>query len=66
MKKKKIVIENFQKKINDLDFLKQFIDNQGKIIPRSITGVNVQNQKQISKAIKRNRVFGLLPFIIAE
>jgi len=52
-------------KINykDVDLLKLFITEQGKITPRRLTGVTLQQQRQIAKAIKRARLIALLPFI---
>jgi len=47
----------------DIDLLKLFINEQGKILPRRATGVTVQQQRQISKAIKRARMLSLLPFV---
>lgn len=47
----------------DIDLLKLFVTEQGKILPRRATGVTVQQQRQIAKAIKRARVLSLLPFV---
>jgi small subunit ribosomal protein S18 len=47
----------------DIDLLKLFITEQGKILPRRATGVTVQQQRQISKAIKRARMLSVLPFV---
>ena len=47
----------------DIDLLKLFITEQGKILPRRATGVTVQQQRQIAKAIKRARALSLLPFV---
>ena len=47
----------------DIDLLKLFITEQGKILPRRSTGVTVQQQRQIAKAIKRARGLSLLPFV---
>ena len=47
----------------DIDLLKLFITEQGKILPRRAPGVTVQQQRQIAKAIKRARVLSLLPFV---
>ena len=47
----------------DIELLKLFITEQGKILPRRATGVTVQQQRQIAKAIKRARVLSLLPFV---
>jgi len=47
----------------DIDLLKLFVTEQGKILPRRATGVTVQQQRQIAKAIKRARALSLLPFV---
>jgi small subunit ribosomal protein S18 len=47
----------------DVEFLKQFINEQGKILPRRITGVSAKTQRQIARAIKRARHLALLPFV---
>ena len=46
----------------DIDLLKLFITEQGKILPRRATGITVQQQRRIAKAIKRARILSLLPF----
>jgi len=50
----------------DIDLLKLFITEQGKILPRRATGVTVQQQRQISKAIKRARILSLLPYVASN
>ena len=50
----------------DIDLLKLFITEQGKILPRRATGVTVQQQRQIAKAIKRARSLSLLPFVASN
>jgi len=50
----------------DIDLLKLFITEQGKILPRLATGVTVQQQRQIAKAIKRARILSLLPFVASN
>ena len=47
----------------DIDLLKLFVTEQGKILPRRATVVTVQQQRQIAKAIKRARSLSLLPFV---
>ena len=47
----------------DIDLLKLFITEQGKILPRRVTGITVQQQRRIAKAIKRARILSLLPFV---
>lgn len=47
----------------DVNLLKIFLTQQGKILPRRVTGLNIQQQKKIAKAIKRARIISLLPFV---
>lgn len=47
----------------DLELLKRFLNEQGKIIPRRITGVPAKFQRQLTRAVKRARHIGLLPFV---
>jgi small subunit ribosomal protein S18 len=47
----------------DVETLKQFITERGKIIPRRITGVSTHHQKLLTKAVKRARHMALLPFV---
>ena len=47
----------------DVDFLKRFIPERGKIMPRRISGVTAKDQRRIAKAIKRARTMALLPFV---
>ncbi len=46
----------------DIDLLKDFINENGKIIPARITGTKAHYQRQLSDAIKRARFLALLPF----
>ncbi|MBI2226996.1 MAG: 30S ribosomal protein S18 [Betaproteobacteria bacterium] len=46
----------------DIDLLKDFINENGKIIPARITGTKARYQRQLSDAIKRARFLALLPF----
>nr|YP_009295321.1 ribosomal protein S18 [Dasya binghamiae]AOH77333.1 ribosomal protein S18 [Dasya binghamiae] len=47
----------------DIDMLRKFINDQGKILSRRLTGLNAKQQKQITKSIKRARILALLPFL---
>jgi small subunit ribosomal protein S18 len=47
----------------DTEFLEQFINNQGKILPRRVTGVPARVQRQITTAVKRARHLALLPYV---
>jgi small subunit ribosomal protein S18 len=47
----------------DIDLLSLFLTEQGKILPRRATGVTVQQQRKLTKAIKQARILSLLPFV---
>ena len=47
----------------DIGFLKRFISSQAKIIDPKHTGVCAKHQRGLSRAIKRARIIGLLPFV---
>tara|TARA_B110000908_G_C10025510_1_gene344865 strand:+ start:380 stop:598 length:219 start_codon:yes stop_codon:yes gene_type:complete len=65
IKKQRFALIGTNQKIDykDIDLLKLFITEQGKILPRRATGVTVQQQRKIAKAIKRARILSLLPFV---
>ena len=46
----------------DLDILKGFVSESGKIVPSRITGTKSRYQRQLSEAIKRARYIALLPY----
>ncbi|MBE0506931.1 MAG: 30S ribosomal protein S18 [Marinospirillum sp.] len=46
----------------DLDLLKGYVTETGKIVPSRITGTKAKYQRQLSTAIKRARFLALLPF----
>jgi len=50
----------------DVDLLKKFITERGKILPRRITGLTAKQQRDLTTAIKRARLLALLPFINRE
>jgi small subunit ribosomal protein S18 len=50
----------------DVDLLRKFITERGKILPRRITGLTAKQQREMTKAIKRARILALLPFINQE
>jgi small subunit ribosomal protein S18 len=47
----------------DPEFLKKFLNEQGKILPRRLTGTSLKYQRKISRAIKRARNLALLPYV---
>jgi small subunit ribosomal protein S18 len=46
----------------DLDTLKAYISETGKIVPSRITGTKARYQRQLSSAVKRARFLALLPY----
>ena len=66
--KQKSALIGLSQKIDykDIDLLKLFITEQGKIIPRRATGITVKQQRKIAKAIKRARILSLLPFVASN
>jgi small subunit ribosomal protein S18 len=50
----------------DVDLLKIFVTEQGKILPRRATGITVQQQRRLAKAVKRARILALLPFVTSN
>ena len=67
-KKQKTSPIGFNQKIDykDIDLLRLFITDQGKILPRRATGVTVQQQRKLAKAIKRARILSLFPFVASN
>ena len=47
----------------DPEFLKKFLNEQGKNLPRRITGTSVKFQKKVATAVKRARHLALLPYL---
>ena len=57
-------LENHEGPIDykDLNLLKRFLSERGKIIPRRSSGVSAQQQRAVALAIKHARFLGLLPY----
>lgn len=47
----------------DPDFLLKFINEQGRILPRRLTGTSLKYQRKVSTAVKRARQLALLPYV---
>ena len=47
----------------DADFLIQFVNGQGKVLPRRITGNSLKYQRKVATAVKRARHLALLPYV---
>lgn len=47
----------------DVDMIKRFLNEQGKLLPRRVTGVSAKFQRQLTRATKRARHLSLIPFV---
>ena len=47
----------------DVRLLKKFVNDQGKIMPRRVTGTSAKMHRKVVSAIKRARTIGLMPFV---
>ncbi len=47
----------------DPDFLMAFINEQGKILPRRLTGTSLKYQRKVAQAVKRARHLALMPYV---
>jgi small subunit ribosomal protein S18 len=47
----------------DVEFLKKFLNEQGKLLPRRITGNSLKYQRKVSDAVKKARSMALLPYV---
>jgi len=50
----------------DVKILGNFLSDQGKILPRRVTGLSSKQQKKITKCIKTARIAALLPFVVGK
>ncbi|MFV0345744.1 MAG: 30S ribosomal protein S18 [Bacteroidales bacterium] len=48
----------------DPEFLKKFLNEQGKILPRRLTGTSLKFQRKVAQAVKRARHLALLPYVV--
>jgi len=67
-KKQKVSPIGINQKIDykDIDLLALFVTEQGKILPKRATGLTVQQQRKLAKAIKRARILSLFPFVASN
>lgn len=63
-KRKKVCYMCAGKQINykDVEILKKYINEKGKILPRRVTGACAKHQRYIAEQVKRARMIALLPF----
>ena len=50
----------------DVKVLANYLSEQGKILPRRVTGLSSKQQKKVAKLIKTARIAALLPFVIGK
>jgi small subunit ribosomal protein S18 len=47
----------------DANFLLKFVNEQGKILPRRLTGTSMKFQRKVAQAVKRARHLALMPYV---
>lgn len=47
----------------DVELLSKFLTEQGKILPRRVTGLTTKQQTRLTKEVKKARILALLPFV---
>ena len=47
----------------DANFLLKFVNEQGKLLPRRVTGTSMKYQNKVSQAVKRARHLALMPYV---
>ena len=75
MRRNKMAFQNKRKfcyfkenAITDIDYkdvklLKRFVNDQGKIMPRRVTGTSAKMHRKLVRAIKRSRSIALMPYV---
>ena len=48
----------------DGNFLLKLLNEQGKILPRRLTGTTLKNQRKVAQAVKRARHLAILPYVV--
>lgn len=56
--------KNKKFEFDNTSLLLEYLDDQKRILPRRITELSIKNQRQLTRAVKRARVLGLLPFVV--
>ena len=67
MEKTNTEVINFDElNYKDTNILIKFLSEQGKILPRRVTGLSSKQQKKVTKLIKMARISTLLPFVVGK
>ena len=67
--KKKVCAYCVDRQLEELDYkdinrMRRFITERGKISPRRITGLCPKHQRELASTIKKSRIVGLVPYIV--
>lgn len=54
--------EGIEVDYKQLDVLKNYLTEAGKIVPSRVTGTTVQNQRKVARAVKQARFLALIPY----
>ena len=65
-KKESEVVDFASLTYKDIKILGTFLSDQGKILPRRVTGLTSKQQKKVTKLIKTARIAALLPFVLGK
>jgi len=50
-------------KFTDVETIKKYINEKGKIVPRRVTGTCAKHQRHIANEVKKARLMALMPFV---
>lgn len=62
-RRRRVIDESTLVDWKNVDWLRRFLSDQGRVLPRRMTGISQQRQREIARAIKRARHMALLPFV---
>jgi small subunit ribosomal protein S18 len=62
-RRRRVIDETTPVDWKNVEWLRRFLSEQGRMLPRRMTGNSQQRQREIARAIKRARHMALLPFV---
>lgn len=62
-RRRRIIDDTTPIDFKNVEFLRRFLTETGRIVPRRISGNSMQRQRELTRAIKRARQIALLPFV---
>ena len=60
----KLLVKNEKFDFQNVGSLLEYLDDQKRVLPRHVTDLSIKQQRYLTKAIKRARILGLLPFVV--